>query len=83
MAQDPDDARRFDDIVARLHHEDPGFTSAFQEEPHRKPGRTRMLIGIGFCLVALGMLAFGGVKGAVLAVLPWLVGMACVLKGQG
>ncbi|AGL17993.1 DUF3040 domain-containing protein [Actinoplanes sp. N902-109] len=72
----------FEDIVANLHREDPGFTAAFQEE-RRPPGRAPMVIGAVLCLIALAMLAFGGVKGAVLSVLPWLAGMVCVLKGRG
>ncbi|GAA2503108.1 DUF3040 domain-containing protein [Winogradskya humida] len=82
MAADPDDAKRFDDIVNNLHQEDPGFTSAFQPE-RRPPGRVPLLIGIALCLVALAMLSFGGVKGAVLSVFPWLIGMGFVLKGRG
>jgi hypothetical protein len=77
-----EDARRFDEIVARLHEEDPGFTAAFFEEA-RPPGRGWLIVGVVLCVVALVMLAFGGVKGAVLAVFPWLCGMACVLKGRG
>lgn len=77
-----DDARRFDEIVAHLHDEDPGFTAAFHEE-RPPPARAWTWVGAVFCLAALLMLAFGGVKGAVLAVLPWLIGMGCVLKGRG
>ncbi|WP_067510414.1 DUF3040 domain-containing protein [Actinoplanes sp. TFC3] len=77
-----DDEPSFEKIVANLHREDPGFTAAFHEQ-RRPPGRVPLIIGVVLCLVALGMLAFGGVKGAVLSVLPWLAGMAFVLKGRG
>ena len=79
---DPEDNRRFEDIVARLHAEDPGFTSAFHE-PRKPPGRVPLIIGVVLCLGAIALLAFGGVKGAVLAVIPWLAGMAFVLRGRG
>jgi hypothetical protein len=82
VADDKGDSSSFEEIVANLHREDPGFTAAFQQE-RRPPGRTPLIIGVILCLVALGMLAFGGVKGAVLSVLPWLAGMVLVLKGRG
>jgi Protein of unknown function (DUF3040) len=77
-----DDNRSFDDIVRRLHAEDPGFTAAFHE-PRKPPGRTPLIIGAVLCLGAILLLAFGGVTGAVLAVFPWLAGMAFALKGRG
>jgi len=79
---DPDDNRRFDDIVKRLHAEDPGFTAAFHE-PRKPPGPVPLIIGAVLCLGAIALLAFGGVKGAVLAVIPWVLGMAFALKGRG
>ncbi|MFI7599912.1 DUF3040 domain-containing protein [Actinoplanes sp. NPDC049681] len=79
---DPEETRRFDDIVAHLHEDDPGFTAAFHE-PRRPPGRLPIIIGAVLCAVALALLMFGGAKGAVLAVLPWLAGMAFALKGRG
>ncbi|MEV4708436.1 DUF3040 domain-containing protein [Actinoplanes sp. NPDC049316] len=77
-----DENRRFDDIVRRLHAEDPGFTAAFHE-PRRSAGRIRLVIGAVLCLGAILLLAFGGVTGAVLAVIPLLAGMAFALKGRG
>ncbi|MEV4642116.1 DUF3040 domain-containing protein [Actinoplanes sp. NPDC049548] len=78
---DPDESHRFDDIVAHLHEDDPGFTAAFEET--RTPGRLPLAIGAVLCAGALALLMFGGVTGAVLAVLPWLAGMALALKGRG
>ncbi|MEV8504063.1 DUF3040 domain-containing protein [Actinoplanes sp. NPDC051475] len=79
---DPEETRRFDDIVAHLHEDDPGFTAAFHE-PRRPPGRPPLVIGVILCAVALALLMFGGLAGALLAVLPWLAGMALALKGRG
>jgi hypothetical protein len=71
---DPEESRRFDEIVAHLRAE------GFRPE-HR--GRLLLTAGIVLCLTALGLILFGGVKGAVYAVLPWLVGMFCVVKSRG
>jgi hypothetical protein len=46
-------------------------------------GRLLLITGIALCLIAIGLILFGGVKGAVYAVLPWLLGMFCVVKSRG
>lgn len=72
-----DEARRFEDIVADLRDE------MQVSAPHRPARRRKMLIaGILCCLVAIALISFGGIKGAVLAVIPWLAGMFLVVAGR-
>jgi hypothetical protein len=71
----PDD---FDEIVKRL-REEPEFLV-----PARRPRhlRARMVAGAICCVAAIALLIFGGVTGAVLAVIPWLAGMILVVVGR-
>ena len=71
---DPEESRRFDEIVAHLRDEESG---------PKHPGRLLLIIGIALCLSAVALILFGGVKGAVYAVLPWLAGMFCVVRSRG
>lgn len=63
----------FDDIVAGLQ----------AETGRRRRRRTGLWIGVGLCATAAVMVAVGGPKLAVLAVLPWLAGMFLVVKSRG
>jgi fatty acid desaturase len=78
---DPDESRRFLDIVARLGADDPRFATPAQA---RARARRRLLFvaGLVLCLVAGGLVAFGGVKGAVLAAIPWILGLILVVQGR-
>ena len=78
---DPDESRRFSDIVARLGAEDPRFATPAQTRA-RARRRRLFLAGLLLCLVAGGLIAFGGVKGAVLAVIPWILGIILVVRGR-
>jgi hypothetical protein len=71
---DPDESRRFEEIVSHLRDE---------ESRPKHPGRTLLIIGTVLCLCAVGLILFGGVKGAVYAVAPWLLGLFCVVKSRG
>jgi hypothetical protein len=74
---DDDESRRFEDIVADLRDENPAMV------PPRPGGRRKLLIaGIICCIAAIALIAFGGTTGAVLAVIPWLVGMVLVVVGR-
>ena len=78
---DPDESRRFSDIVARLGAEDPRFATPAQARARAR--RRRLFVaGLLLCLVAGGLIAFGGVKGAVLAVIPWILGIILVVRGR-
>ena len=76
---DKDESRRFEEIVAGLRQEDPRFAAG---APRRSRGRVSLAAGIALCAVAAGLVALGGVKGAVLAVLPWLIGLVLVFKSR-
>ncbi len=78
---DPDESRRFLDIAARLGAEDPRFASPAQARA-RARGRLMFVSGLLLCLVAGGLIAFGGVRGAVLAVVPWFLGIVLVVRGR-
>jgi len=77
---DKDESRRFEEIVAGLRQEDPRFAAAAPRR--RSRGRVSLASGIALCAVAAGLVALGGVKGAVLAVLPWLIGLVLVFKSR-
>jgi hypothetical protein len=42
-----------------------------------------LIAGVVCCAAAAAVLLFGGVSGAVLAVLPWLAGMVLVVLSRG
>jgi hypothetical protein len=67
----PDDD--FDDIVADLRDE--RFTTP-------RPRRGLFIAGVVCCLVAVAIFVFGGVKGAVIAIIPWIAGMILVVVGR-
>jgi len=64
--------RDFDEIVAGL--------QADQRQRRRRRGT--LFTGVFFVAVAIALLLAGGVKGAVYAILPWLIGMFLVIKGR-
>ena len=78
---DPDESRRFSDIVAHLGADDPRFATPAQARA-RTRGRRMFVAGLLLCLLAGALVAFGGVKGAVLAVLPWILGIVLVVRGR-
>jgi hypothetical protein len=41
-----------------------------------------LLTGLALCVAAVLLIAFGGPKGAVIAVLPWLAGMIMVIRSR-
>jgi hypothetical protein len=71
VAATPDD--EFDDIVADLRDE------RFTEQ---RPRRGLFVAGVVCCVVAVAVLLFGGIKGAVIAVIPWIAGMILVIVGR-
>ena len=70
---DPDEQRRFEEIVAPLRPRRP---------PRRAPGRLSLLAGLALCLIALLLITLGGVRGAVIAVLPWFLGIVLVIRSR-
>ena len=69
----PDDD--FDEIVADLQDERVGYSG--------RPPRPRLLIaGIICCVLAAALFIFGGVEGAVIAVIPWVAGMLLVVASR-
>lgn len=77
-----EEARRFSDIVARLGADDPRFASPAQARA-RARSRRLFVTGLLLCLLAGGLIAFGGVKGAVLAAFPWILGIVLVVRSRG
>jgi hypothetical protein len=76
-----DESRAFARIVAQLRRDDPRFAAG--ETPMRRDrGRTSLLIGIALCVAAVLLMALGGPKGAVIALLPWLAGMIVVIRSR-
>ncbi|MEV6634228.1 hypothetical protein AB0M54_26105 [Actinoplanes sp. NPDC051470] len=69
----PEGDNDFDDIVAPLREE--RFTT-------RPPRRRLFIAGIACCVAAVALFIFGGVEGAVLAVIPWIAGMLLVVAGR-
>jgi MFS superfamily sulfate permease-like transporter len=78
---DPDESRRFADIVSRLGAEDARFATPAQARARTRSHRL-FLAGLVLCLLAGGLIAFGGVKGAVLAAIPWILGIILVVRGR-
>lgn len=72
VVPDPDEQRRFEEIVAPL-------------RPRRTPrsrGRLSLVAGIALCLAALLLITLGGVRGAVIAVVPWFLGLILVIRSK-
>lgn len=65
---DPDEERRFAEIVADFRA--------------RRRARVVLLAGVALCLAAIALITFGGVEGAVLAVIPWLAGIIMVVRSR-
>ncbi len=78
---DPEESRRFADIVARLGADDARFATPAQARA-RARSRWMFLAGLALVLLAVALVAFGGVKGTVLAVLPWFLGLVLVVRGR-
>ena len=76
-----DESRAFARIVSQLRRDDPRFTAA-ESGAHRRRGRIMLLTGLALCAAAVLLIAFGGPKGAVIAVLPWLAGMIMVIRSR-
>lgn len=69
------ESRRFDEIVAGIQADD-------DARKRRRRGRISLGLGITLCVTAAVLVAVGGPKGAVLAVLPWLAGMILVVRSR-
>ena len=76
-----DESRAFARIVAQLRREDPRFT-ADPSAARRRRSRILLLTGLALCAVAVLLVAFGGPKGAVLALAPWLAGLIAVIRSR-
>jgi hypothetical protein len=72
---DRNESRQFDEIVAGLRADE-------IRHRRRRRGRISLLVGIVLCATAAVLVAIGGPKGAVLAVIPWLAGMIVVVKSR-
>ena len=68
MALPDNEERAFQEIVAHFRV--------------RQRGRVTLFIGIALCVGAAALITFGGVSGAVLAVIPWLVGIIMVIRSR-
>jgi hypothetical protein len=76
-----DESRAFARIVSQLRRDDPRFVADEPAARHRR-GRILLLIGLALCAAAVLLIAFGGPKGAVIALLPWLAGMVAVIRSR-
>jgi hypothetical protein len=76
-----DESRAFARIVSQLRRDDPRF-AAGESGARRRRGRILLLIGLALCAAAVLLIAFGGPKGAVIALLPWLAGMVAVIRSR-
>ena len=65
---DRDDERQFAEIVGQLRS--------------RQRARRVLAAGIALCVVALLLITLGGVKGAIFAVVPWILGLILVIRGN-
>jgi len=65
---DPDEERRFAEIVEQFRVQ--------------RRGRIILVVGVVLCLGAVALIAFGGIKGAALAVVPWLLGIVLVIRSR-
>jgi hypothetical protein len=73
---DPGEEERFEDIVERLQVSDPHFGE------NRRRGRWTLIVGVALCVGAVALIALGGVEGAVLAFVPWIVGLVLVVRSR-
>jgi Protein of unknown function (DUF3040) len=78
---DNDESRAFARIVSQLRREDPRF-AAGETDSARRRSHTLLLIGIVLCAAAILLIAFGGPKGAVIAIAPWLAGLIAVIRSR-
>lgn len=78
---DNDESRAFARIVSQLRREDPRF-AAGERPAGRRRARIMRLTGLVLIAAAVLLIAFGGPKGAVIAVPPWLAGMILVIRGM-
>jgi hypothetical protein len=69
---------RFEEIVAGL-RDDPHFALPRRA---RSGSRVALAVGVLLCVTAAALVAVGGVRGAVLAVLPWIAGIILVLRSR-
>jgi len=65
---DKDEERAFQEIVAHFRV--------------RRRGRVSLLLGITLCLTAAVLITFGGASGAMLAVIPWMLGIVTVVRSR-
>jgi Flp pilus assembly protein TadB len=79
--RESDESRAFARIVSQLRSEDPRF-AAGEPGTGRRRSRVLLIIGILLCVVAVLLIAFGGPKGAVIALLPWLTGLVAVIRSR-
>jgi hypothetical protein len=78
---DNDESRAFARIVSQLRREDPRFAAGEADSGGRR-ARLLLLIGIALCAAAVLLIAFGGPKGAVIAIAPWLAGLIAVIRSR-
>ncbi len=78
---DNEESRAFARIVSQLRREDPGFAAETRAASARR-SRILLIIGIVLCAVAVLLIAVGGPKGAVIALLPWLAGLIMVIRSR-
>ncbi len=76
-----DESRAFARIVSQLRRDDPRF-AADQPAGRRRRARVLLLIGLLLCAAAVSLIAFGGPKGAVIAILPWILGLVMVIRSR-
>jgi hypothetical protein len=65
---DPEEERRFAEIVAEFRAQ--------------RRARLTLLLGIVLCLAAIVLITLGGIEGAVLAVIPWVLGIIIVVRSR-
>jgi hypothetical protein len=76
-----DESRTFARIVSQLRREDPRF-AADPSAARRRRSRVLLLTGLALCAAAVLLIAFGGPKGAVIALGPWLAGLIAVIRSR-
>ncbi|WP_189079459.1 hypothetical protein [Mangrovihabitans endophyticus] len=53
-----------------------------RDTSQRRRARLRLVVGVALCLTAAALITFGGIKGAVIAVIPWLIGLVLVVRSR-